>query len=122
MRSFRSIFSWTLLASLAVSGQRIPPPHADALILRGHPQTVQVYGTRGVGFPIIVSSGDGGWTHLSPRVAEMLSAKGFLVVGFDVKSYLESFTSGTTTLGIRDEPGDYRVLATYAAKGSVEKP
>ena len=122
MRSFLSIFSWTLLASLAVSGQRIPPPHTDTLVLRGHPQTVQVYGTRGVGSPIIVSSGDGGWTHLSSHVAEMLSAKGFFVVGFDVKAYLESFTSGTTTLGIRDEPGDYRVLATYAAKGSVEKP
>ena len=26
------------------------------------------------------------------------AAKGFFVVGFDVKAYLEGFTSGTTTL------------------------
>ena len=44
--------------------------------------------------PVIVSSGDGGWIHLGPHVAEVLAAKGFFVVGFDVKAYLESFTSG----------------------------
>jgi type IV secretory pathway VirJ component len=28
-----------------------------------------------------VSSGDGGWIHLAPHVAEVLAAKGFFVVG-----------------------------------------
>ena len=61
--------------------------------LRGHVQSLHLYGTRG-GQPVIVSSGDGGWIHLGPHVAEALAAKGCFVVGFDVKAYLESFTSG----------------------------
>ena len=44
-------------------------------------------------------------------------AKGFFVVGFDVKAYLEGFTSGQTTLRAEDEPGDYKVLADFAARG-----
>ena len=66
----------------------------EAIIIRGHAQSLRLYGTRG-GAPVIVSSGDGGWIHLGPHVAEVLAAKGFFVVGFDVKAYLESFTSGT---------------------------
>ena len=34
----------------------------------------------------------------------MLAAHGFFVVGFDVKAYLESFTSGASTLRPEDEP------------------
>ena len=60
--------------------------------------------------------------HLGPHVAEVLAAKGFFVVGFDVKAYLESFTSGKTTLRTEDEPGDYKVLADFAARGTNEKP
>ena len=72
--------------------------------------------------PIIVSSGDGGWIHLGPLVAEFLAAHGFFVVGFDTKAYLENFTSNSTVLRTQDEPGDYRVLADYAAKGTDERP
>jgi fermentation-respiration switch protein FrsA (DUF1100 family) len=60
--------------------------------------------------------------HLAPQVAEFLAEKGFFVVGFDSKAYLESFTSGTSALRPQDEPGDYRELAEYAARGSTEKP
>ncbi len=93
----------------------------DTIAIRGHAQTLHLYGTRG-GPPAIVSSGDGGWMHLGPHVAEVLAANGFFVVGFDVKTYLESFTSGKTTLRPEDEPGDYKVLADYAARGSTHKP
>ena len=34
---------------------------------------------------MIISSGDGGWIHLGPHVAEVLAAKGYFVVGFDAK-------------------------------------
>jgi type IV secretory pathway VirJ component len=71
---------------------------------------------------VVVSSGDGGWIHLGPHVAEALAARGFFVVGFDVKAYLESFTSGSSTLRPEDEPGDYKVLADFAARGSSVKP
>lgn len=100
----------------------MPAPATDVVTLRGRPQTVRLYGTRGAGDPVIVSSGDGGWIHLAPNVAEMLAAKGFFVVGFDTKSYLESFTSASKTLTREDEPGDYRRLAEYAARGSTKKP
>ena len=93
----------------------------ETLTMRGRPQSLRVYGARG-GTPVIVSSGDGGWIHLAPHVAEVLAAQGFFVVGFDVKAYLEGFTSGTTTLRPEDEPGDYVVLADVAARGAKARP
>ena len=93
----------------------------EALSVRGHPQSLRIYGARG-GQPVIVSSGDGGWIHLGPHVAELLEAKGYFVVGFDAKAYLESFTSGRVTVRPEDEPGDYKVLADFAAKGSRFRP
>ena len=54
--------------------QRVPEPATDSVVIRGHSQTVHVYGKRGAGTPIVVSSGDGGWVHLAPHVAELLAA------------------------------------------------
>jgi len=94
---------------------------SETLRIRGRDQTLRIYGTRG-GDPVIVSSGDGGWIHLGPHVAEVLAAKGFFVVGFDVRAYLAGFTSGKTTLRPEDEPADFRVLAEFAARGTSKKP
>jgi type IV secretory pathway VirJ component len=94
----------------------------DTVVIRGRPQTIHLYGSRGSGDPVIVSSGDGGWIHLGPRVAEMLAGKGFFVVGFDSKAYLESFTTAATTLRLEDEPDDFGTLARYAARGSPVEP
>lgn len=94
---------------------------AETITLRGHAQTLHLYGSRG-GPPVVVSSGDGGWIHLAPHVAEVLAAQGFFVVGFDVKAYLEAFTSGSVTLRPEDEPGDFRSLADFAARGTSRKP
>ena len=91
---------------------------SDTVVIRGHRFTVHLYGRRG-GVPIVVSSGDGGWMHLGPHVAETLAAQGFFVVGFDVKAYLESFTSGNDTLRPEDEPGDYKVIADFAAASAA---
>jgi pimeloyl-ACP methyl ester carboxylesterase len=93
----------------------------ETITIRGHEQVLHLYGTRS-GKPVIVSSGDGGWIHLGPQVAEMLAAKGYFVVGFDAKAYLETFTSGTTTLRVEDEPGDYRTLIDFAARETGQKP
>ena len=93
----------------------------ERLVIRGQPQTLHLYGPRD-GEPVIVSSGDGGWLHLGPHVAEVLSAKGFFVVGFDAKAYLESFTSRGTTLRPDQEPADYKVLAGFAARRTGKKP
>ena len=91
------------------------------ITLRGRPQMLYVYGPP-AGDPIIVSSGDGGWIHLGPHVAQLLAARGFAVTGFDVKAYLASFTSGSTTLREADEPGDYRGLLKAAAGVGAKKP
>jgi dienelactone hydrolase len=93
----------------------------ETLTIRGQAQSLRVYGTRG-GIPVIVSSGDGGWIHLGPHVAEVLAAKGFFVVGFDVRAYLERFTSGKSTLRLEDEPRDYKIIADFAAYGTHDKP
>ena len=96
-------------------------PHSDTVVLRGRPQIVHVYGERG-GTPVIVSSGDGGWMHLGPHVAETLAARGFFVVGFNVKAYLESFTKDAHTLGVAEVPNDYLSLVEYASRGSGVRP
>jgi fermentation-respiration switch protein FrsA (DUF1100 family) len=100
----------------------VPAPQTrETLSIRDHRQTVWTYGRRG-GQPVIVTSGDGGWIHLGPHVAEFLASKGFFVVGFDAKAYLESFTTGRTVLRPEDEPGDYKALADWAAQGGTGKP
>jgi alpha-beta hydrolase superfamily lysophospholipase len=91
------------------------------LVLRGRKQIVQLYGHRGAP-PVIVSSGDGGWIHLGPHVAQTLAAHGFFVVGFNVKSYLESFTTARSTLTPDDVSSDFRSLVTFAAGGADQRP
>jgi pimeloyl-ACP methyl ester carboxylesterase len=117
------IFIVVLVAVIGTATMRsdAAAEHGETVTIRGHTQTLRVYGSRG-NRPVIVSAGDGGWVHLAPHVAEMLAARGFFVVGFDVKAYLESFTSGTATLRPEDGPGDYRVIADFAARGGNDKP
>ena len=96
-------------------GTRGNPEH------QGQEQPLRTFGPRD-GDPIIVSSSDGGWVRLAPHVADVLAARGFFVVGLDVKTYLESFTTGTATLRAEDEPADYRVLADFASQVTHKKP
>jgi len=92
----------------------------DSISMRGRPQVLHLYGVRGTA-PVIVSSGDGGWLHLGPHVAEALASRGHFVVGFDVKAYLESFT-GSATLRPADVASDYRMLVDFASSGAATKP
>ena len=116
---------WAILAVLIVAGcGTLPPgpqPGRQSVVIRGQKQTLFIYGPAQRD-PIIVSSGDGGWIHLAPRVAEVLSSHGFFVVGFDTRAYLSSFTSRTSTLRQEEEPADYLVLAQFAAKATGKKP
>lgn len=121
--------SWKIVSATCVMGLSMvlaallfPQQRMDRLSIRGHDQTLRLYGTKTGNEPVIVSSGDGGWTHLAPHVADLLSSKGFFVVGFDTKAYLESFTSGKTALRAEEEPTDYRVLVEYANRGSSKRP
>jgi hypothetical protein len=114
---------WGCAAIVAVALAAVPAQAqgTDTVTVRGHALTVHTYGARG-GRPIVVTSGDGGWMHLAPYVADTLARRGCFVVGVDARAYLSSFTSGTATLRPEDEPGDYRVFAAYAGRGSATKP
>lgn len=116
---------WTcrivLMIACALAPRAAQSQTTETITIRGHTQSLRLYGARG-GPPVVVSSGDGGWIHLGPHVAEVLASRGFFVVGFDVKAYLESFTSGKATLRPEDEPGDFKALADFAARGAWQKP
>lgn len=111
-----------LLASLVLSGGGVEERTAT-LVVRGKALTLRTFGSRG-GDPVVVSSGDGGWTHLAPHVAEVLARRGCFVVGVDAKAYLSSFTEKERTLKESDVPGDYRALVEFAAResGSATPP
>ena len=106
-----------LLETVALSAQ----PRPAEIEVRGHSLTLHLYGKAGDP-PIVLASGDGGWVHLAPSVAEMLASHGCFVVGLDAKAYLESFTDGRSTLSQEDVPGDFRVLIDFAARSSPSAP
>src|SRR5262245_6003502 len=110
---------YALAALLPVLASPAWSQTSDTIRLRGKDQTLQIYGARG-GDPVVISSGDGGWIHLAPHVAQVLAARGCFVVGFDVRAYLASFTSAKATLRTDDEPGDYRTLAEFASRGTAK--
>jgi alpha-beta hydrolase superfamily lysophospholipase len=105
----------------SASSHAASAPTRQAITIRGQQQMLYLYGPPG-GTPVILSSGDGGWIHLAPHVVDVLAANGYFVVGLDIRSYLSSFTSGTSSLRPEDEPGDYLVLAQFAARTSPRKP
>ena len=113
-----------LLLAAALGACTMPAataPVPELLVIRGKTQTLRTYGVKG-GNPVIVSSGDGGWMHLGPHIAATLAARGFFVVGFDVRAYLAGFTSARASVRLEDVPGDYRLLVEAAGHGSPNKP
>ncbi|MCG6923011.1 MAG: hypothetical protein LJF15_18280 [Acidobacteria bacterium] len=105
-----------LATSLLAAAPGLPTQTTETFTLRGHPQRLHLLGPE-QGPPAVVSSGDGGWIHLGPRVADLLAIRGYSVVGFDVKQYLSSFTNERKTLATGDVPGDYRALVEHARRG-----
>jgi fermentation-respiration switch protein FrsA (DUF1100 family) len=89
--------------------------------IRGRTQTLQVYGKPSHTIAII-SSGDGGWVHLAPHVAEVLALHGWYVIGFDAKYYLSSFTGGSRALSERDVQQDYAQLIDSVASNGRDRP
>ncbi len=92
------------------------PIQRKAVMVRGKTQTLRLYGAPS-GTPIVLASGDGGWIHLAPEVADLLAARGHYVVGVDSKAYLESFTEGGRTLTVQDVPYDVAVFLEEARAG-----
>jgi type IV secretory pathway VirJ component len=121
MTDRRSTLIAGLLILLSAATSLAGPEHTDLLRLRGRRQTLHLYGPPR-GAPVILSSGDGGWIHLGPQVAQMLAARGFFVVGIDSKAYLESFTSATAALTPGDVARDFRTLIDYASRATGQQP
>jgi pimeloyl-ACP methyl ester carboxylesterase len=96
-------------------------PASVSHVIRGRPQHLWLYGDARQA-PVIVSSGDGGWIHLAPHVAELLASHGFYVVGFDAKAYLDSFTDRGHTLNVADVPADYATLVSLVSKDRTRRP
>jgi dienelactone hydrolase len=110
-----------LLVLVCLAGAVLSAQTRQTVVVRGHEQTLYVYGSPG-GDPVIVSSGDGGWIHLGPTVAEFLSSRGFFVIGFDTRAYLSSFTAGSSTLRPEDVPADFNALVQRARGSGGKKP
>jgi fermentation-respiration switch protein FrsA (DUF1100 family) len=119
----RLVAMWMCLALLAAPGALLAASDKSevSFVLRGKPQILRLYGPR-EGQPVVVSSGDGGWIHLGPHVAEVLAARGFFVVGFDSRAYLASFTGREGALSEADVAGDYRAVAEFAGRASGMRP
>jgi hypothetical protein len=91
------------------------------LNIRDKHQELHVYGdSRNP--PVILSSGDLGWEGLVEHVAELLSSRGYYVVGFSTRAYLADFTSKTATLKPEQVPRDYKILIDYVRQGRNVKP
>lgn len=115
------LLSAAVIAALVAPTDRSLAQTRQDVAIRGHQQSLYIYGSP-QGPPVIVSSGDGGWIHLGPHVAEFLATRGFFVIGFDVKSYLASFTSQRSTLRPEEERADYRILTEVARTATGRKP
>jgi pimeloyl-ACP methyl ester carboxylesterase len=111
------ILALALAAALVVQ----TGPSTEKVTVRGKELAVRLYGPR-TGKPVVLSSGDGGWIHLAPHVAEVLARAGYFVVGIDSREYLAAFTSGQHTVSPADEPGDYRAFIALAARTTGAKP
>ena len=112
---------WTLALALLAGAAVCAGADDESFVLRGRAQTLHRYGRPG-GRTAIVTSGDGGWVHLGPEVAQFLAGQGFSVVGFDAKAYLSSFTSGRETLAPTDVPRDYAALVGHLAPAGSPRP
>lgn len=110
----------TLGLALAVPAVPFAALSTNTVILRGHPQKLHLSGDPS-GPPIIVSSGDGGWIHLAPQLAEWLAAQGWSVTGFDSKAYLSGWTGEGRTLSAEDVARDYLMLVELTGE-STRKP
>jgi fermentation-respiration switch protein FrsA (DUF1100 family) len=110
-----ALLTWGTGGSVPARAETVGPRSASAtLVIRGVPQVLRLYGSPG-GPPAVVTSGDGGWIHLAPHVAQTLAAHGWYVVGVDARAYLSGFTRVRGGVRPEEVPADYRELVAFAA-------
>lgn len=103
---------------MAGSGQKLTfPLRTKTLTLMVYRPDVPVRGT------IVMGSGDVGWVGLAVRMSEFLVEQGYVVVGFNVREYLSTFTSGAQHVSIDDARADYRAMSDLLAhEGLLRRP
>ncbi len=70
-----------------------------------------------------MASGDLGWVGLAVKMSEVLMQQDYVVVGFNVREYLSSFTAGTQHVSIDDIRADYRAMSELLAdEGLLRRP
>lgn len=65
---------------------------------------------------IIMGSGDLGWVGLAVKMSDFLVQQDYVVVGFNVREYLSSFTAGSQHVSIDDVRADYRAMSELVAR------
>ena len=105
--------------ALALGAARAEQPSLEAFDVRGRSQTLRNYGEGPR--TVIVASGDGGWTHLAPEIAQFMGEAGYRVLGLDSKAYLSSFTTSTETLSTADVPHDFAALVAHVRGAAPER-
>jgi dienelactone hydrolase len=63
-----------------------------------------------------MGSGDLGWVGLAVKMSEFLVQQNYVVVGFNVREYLSSFTSGSQHVSIDDVRADYRAMSEFLTR------
>lgn len=112
-----------LCAGLLCAGSaqaQAPAPGKNMVSIRGRQQ--EIYFLRGQGpaphCKVIYAPGDGGWRGFGVTIAEQIAAAGCDVYGLNTRTYLSSFTSGSSGLAPADIARDYRQIADWARQGS----
>lgn len=100
-----------MAAALALIPARGLPVEEASVTLGGRPQTVELYRPDHPVLAVVLSSGDFGWAGFVVDVAEFLKSRQVAVLGFNTKTYLESFSHGKSALDPAQVPGHYHALA-----------
>ena len=88
------------------------------LVLHGREYTLRHFGPAS-GHVALISSGDGGWIHLAPHVADVLAGWGWTVLGFDSRDYLSRGNASGAALTPDDIARDYAALIGQAVPSNV---
>jgi type IV secretory pathway VirJ component len=113
---FRRGASAGVLALLMCGSAASAGPSSVTITLDGKVQTLTAYRVERATQAVILSSGDLGWAGLVVDVAQFLAGQNVAVLGFDSKTYLESFTVGSSHVDPARVPAHFEVLAATAAR------
>jgi dienelactone hydrolase len=103
--------------ALVVPTERpLPPDGKSELVVRGHPEDVYFFPAKehaATATKVLFMPGDGGLRGLAVEIAEQMAEEGYDVYALDTKSYLESFTTDTSTLTTDDVRSDLATVADW---------